>query len=136
MQYRAYCRPMAPLPPVITTLSSAAASSGRLVAESRHSPEGSDVTPRRFAAPQRDLGRLTEQHVDDGARRPGIDVSAREVEMPEGLVGEFEADAAMHRGQRRLRRWEAESSGSMFSAPAVSSQTARHRRADQRGVVG
>lgn len=74
---------------------------GRRIAALR---EGTDVAPRRFGAPQRHLARLAEQRVDDGARRPRVDLSARQVEMPEGLVGEFEPDAAMHRGQRRLRR--------------------------------
>ncbi len=61
------------------------------------------MTSRRLLAAQRNLGRLREQNLDDRVRGGGVDVAVRQVDMPEGLVRELEADAAVHRRQRRLR---------------------------------
>ena len=81
----------------------------------------------RIAVAQRHHAGLAEQHVDDGGRGLLVDLADREVETSEGLVAEFEADAAVHRGQRRLSRPGRGSPVTTRSPPAVSSQTARHR---------
>src|SRR5271156_2841545 len=47
---------------------------------------------------------VAEQRLDDNGRGLLVDLAGGQVETSECLVDEFEADAAVHRGQRRLCR--------------------------------
>ena len=85
---------------------------------------------------KRDFGPVAEQHIDDRERGLGVDVAAGEVQVPEGLVRELEADAAMHRGQRRLRRRDVQLIGIDLFGTDGEQPDGPASRADDRGVVG